>query len=407
MSKTTVSKERARAFLVQYHGLAFDKAYIGEDAVEYWVNQVGCVQYDPLDVVGRNPDLVLQSRIDGYTKAQLEHCLYRSRTLVDGWDKMMAIYPSKDWPHYRRVRAARTAENLRILSHRGTQRALDYLADVKAILENSGAQLAREIEIGGASDGVWQSGKFANVALDHLFHMGALGVAKKKNTQKVYDIIERLLPQSVLEAEDPFESEDAFYKWYILRRIGGIGLLWLRNGGGWLGHYVSDKKLRTRIVGELVASGALKEVWVEGIDEPFYTRAQDRVLLETCPIDCGQSVRFMAPLDNLIWDRGLIEKLFHFKYTWEVYVPKHKRQYGYYVLPVLEGNRFIGRFEPIKQRGAEPLAIANWWWEDGVQPTSERLEAIEKAFEDFARYLGAEGGVAACMAVVRRATIKS
>ena len=106
--------------------------------------------------------------------------------------------------------------------------------------------------------------------------------------------------------------------------------------------------------------------------------------------------QFLAPLDNLIWDRDMTEELFDFKYSWEVYTPVAKRKYGYYVLPVLYKNRFIARFEPEKCRGKEPLQIKNWWWEPNVKPTENMMKAVGDAFCRFSKYLGVEMMEEAC-----------
>jgi uncharacterized protein YcaQ len=96
---------------------------------------------------------------------------------------------------------------------------------------------------------------------------------------------------------------------------------------------------------------------------------------------------FLAPLDNLMWDRRLLEELFDFYYRWEVYTPPSKREYGYYVLPVLYGDRFVARFEPVRQKKSGSLTIKNWWWESGANLTGEMCTALEESLERFSIYL--------------------
>ena len=102
------------------------------------------------------------------------------------------------------------------------------------------------------------------------------------------------------------------------------------------------------------------------------------------------SAAFIGPLDNLIWDRDLIRWLFDFDYTWEVYKPAEQRKYGHYVLPVLYGDRFIARVEPIFDRKARVLTLVNWWWEAGVVPDEAMVAALAECLAAFGRYLGAE-----------------
>ena len=124
---------------------------------------------------------------------------------------------------------------------------------------------------------------------------------------------------------------------------------------------------------------------MEGIKEPFYIRSEDEIYLNHIPEN--KEARFLAPLDNMLWDRDLIKRIFQFDYSWEVYVPESKRKYGYYVLPVLYGNRLVARFEPELQRNNEPVKIKKWWWEKDIIVTNEMESAIEKEFIEFNKYL--------------------
>ena len=98
----------------------------------------------------------------------------------------------------------------------------------------------------------------------------------------------------------------------------------------------------------------------------------------------------MAPLDNLLWDRNMLRELFDFEYRWEVYKPVAERKYGYYVLPVLYGDKFIARFEPGKDRANKALMIKNWWWEPGIKPSAAMRHALQLCFQRFRNYLGTD-----------------
>lgn len=99
---------------------------------------------------------------------------------------------------------------------------------------------------------------------------------------------------------------------------------------------------------------------------------------------------FIAPLDNRIWDRELVRQVFSFDYCWEIHKPKEKRAYGYYVLPVLYGDRFVARVEPVFDKKARVLAIAGWWWEKGIRPNAAMRDALRTCVAEFAAYLGAD-----------------
>ena len=305
-----------------------------------YMQKVRCIQYDPLDVVGRNADLVLQSRVTDYRPEVLFDLLYKDRALYDAPDKMISIIPTEDYPSMARIRQ-KTVEQLKdILTWRNSLAALGLLEEITEYIRKNGPLPANKINIGEHADsGKWGHKKLSSAALDYLYHSGVLGISSKQKTHKVYDLSERLFPEEILQTKDPFKTDYDFAKWYIKRRIGAVGLVWNKNGGTWLGFYVQDKKLRTQILKELVEEGEFIELSIEGSKETFYISTEDKDLLEK-PVR-NNVAQFIAPLDNLIWDRGLIKELFDFEYSWEVYTPAVKRKFGYYVLPVLYKNQFL------------------------------------------------------------------
>jgi uncharacterized protein len=400
-----ITKQEACKFLLLYHLLEGEKHLQGDSGVIDYVEKVGCIQYDPLNVVGRNADLVLQSRVSQYSPSMLDSLLYEKRVLIDGWDKMMSIYLQKDWPYFQRVREAMSMEIKNTLAYRNSLEALELTEEIKTIIHERGPIQAKDISMGTTYSGSWGHSKMSSAALDYMYHTGIIGVSKKRNTQKIYDLIEELVPKELLNQKDPFVDDHDFDEWYIKRRIGSMGLLWGKSGGGWLGYRISEASRRKDILNRLVAKGELISIHVEGIKELFYLRKEQEVLLnrlsdtttessqknsqESTNEFIGSEVKIIAPLDNLLWDRAMIEQLFGFSYTWEVYVPVIKRKYGYYVLPVLYKERFIARFEPELQRQQEPLRIKQWWWEVGVIQTPEMNQAILKGLLEFCHYLGA------------------
>jgi hypothetical protein len=169
-------------------------------------------------------------------------------------------------------------------------------------------------------------------------------------------------------------------------------MLWGKSGDAWLGMPGIKSVERNRAISRLVKEGRLHQVQVAGISQAFYMRSDDRHALETLLELSGPPPRaaFLAPLDNLIWDRRLVESLFGFSYRWEVYKPREEREYGYYVLPVLYGDRFVARFEPGRDKQSGDLIVQNWWWEPGVRVSGRMRSAIISCFKRFSRYLGAD-----------------
>ena len=128
---------------------------------------------------------------------------------------------------------------------------------------------------------------------------------------------------------------------------------------------------------------------VEGIKVPFYYRAEDdelmRDVLDGCA-DLKPRMSFIAPLDPLLWDKSLILALWGFSYAWEIYTPAVKRKYGYYTLPIIYGDRFVGRIEAVPDRKERILQVKGLWWESGVRQTKALSSALERTLVSFAKF---------------------
>jgi uncharacterized protein YcaQ len=400
MEPIEISNQDARDFLIRYQQLNQRQEATAANILRY-VRKAGCIQYDPLDVVGRNPDLVLQARFSGFHRRLLTDMLYGQRALIDSFDKERAIIAAADWPAFRRIRQRNEGMFRRRMQRWGQGEGLEHLDMIKAEVAGRGPLFSRDVPLPGCDSGRWGHKRLSGAAMEYLLESGVFGVHHKKNTLRAYDLIENLLPAALLQAPDPFADDDAFLLWYVKRRIGSVGLLWARQGGGWNGHYVQDNALRNRALTRLLETGEIMAVAVDGVKETLYVRAEDAPLLNR-PVSYDNSVCVLAPLDNAIWDRGLTEKLFRFRYSWEVYLPAAKRKYGYYVLPVLYRDQIVARFEPLQHRGADDLRFGKWWWEDGTEVTPDLLTAAERGLAEFAAYLGAKGIDPACLALLRR-----
>lgn len=382
----TLSERQARALLVRYHNLDGTDGFRGAEGVKAVMERLGAIQFDPLNVAGRNADLVLQARVRGYRPEMLQDLLYRERFLVDGYDKEMCVYTARSFPDYAPQRALHAEDTRRWLSGRGQGEAFDMLEDIFAIIRDRGPCRLTDIPLGASKDFGWGPRRPSGAAMEYLFRAGRLCVADKAGTQRYFDLAERVLPPEYLAPAE--RDPDDFADWYVRRRLGCVGLLWDRRGGAWQGYVISSDKIRKAALNRLAERGDIVPCAVEGRKERFYALSEAVRMLEDAarrPV-----VRFIAPLDNLLWDRDMVEALFHFKYRWEVYTPVDKRQYGYYVLPVLYGDRLVGRFEPRPVARAGRLEVESWWWEDGVRPSSALTEAVEVALRRFARFLGVE-----------------
>lgn len=361
----TISKEQAQRFLLKKHGLLGLSPFAGKAGIVAYVRQTGCVQYDPVDVCGKSHELAFFSRIKGFRQEMLWELLYEERVLMDFWDKNMCLVLTEDWPYFEPVRR-RYREDVR------SREAIDAVAGaVRAHLKEHGHTSSQELPLEGKADWYWSETALSRAALECLYFRGELVVHHKKGTVKSYALAEDCLPEALLHAPNPCGTLEDQQAWQALRRIGAVGMLWNRASDAWLGITEFTGKARSAVFARLEEEGAIMPVEVEGMGTPLYIRSRDEELLLSCskPHSGTKHVRFLAPLDCLMWDRKLIQALFGFSYKWEIYNPEHQRRFSYYVLPVIYGQRFAGRVEPICDRKAKALIMRRFWAEKGFRDT--------------------------------------
>jgi len=387
MSAIEITNGQARRFILAHQGLWPPYELRGKAGVLEHIRRVNCVQFDPLDIVGRNPELVLQARVEDYRPAMLEALLYQDRRLVDGWDKNMCIYPVEDWPYFTRRREA-----IRRHPGKSPESVRAIAPQVRQAIAARGPLSSADLDFGQTVDWSWAPTRLARAALESMYFWGELVVHHKVHTRKVYDLASRHVPAELLAAPDPNETEEAYQDWTVHRRIGSVGLLGARAGDAWLGIFGFKTRERRAAVARLLEQDRLIEVRVEGFGHPLYLRSKDRSILDRVLVsdDPSPQAAILAPIDNLMWDRRFLEELFGFYYVWEVYKPVAERQFGYYVLPILYGDRFVARFEPVRDKESGALIIKGWWWEDGISPSDGMQAELARCFRRFLRYLGAE-----------------
>jgi uncharacterized protein len=392
MPARSVSAAAARRFLVTRHLLAPPRALPAEPAsVMRVVDRLGSLQFDPLEVAGRNHDLTLLARIDGYRRPWTDQLLYRDRRLYETYNKMLSLVPTAELPWYR-ITWDRAHDE-----HRGG--AFDEHAPLVeepvARIRAGGPMSSTDVEPRAAIDWYWRPTNQVRALLEALAEAGVLAIARREGNRRVYDLTERLFPAELLARRVPVEDQ---LRHKLLSRYRGNGLL------GATGEYTLWMGLgkapeRRAILDRAVDAGELLPVEVEGLRGARYIVAEELAILERAELTVASGVAgedrsgvaFVAPLDPLAWDRDLLSRLWGFDYRWEVYVPAARRRWGYYVLPILYGDRFVGRIEPRIDRAAGALRIVGLWWEEGFDPLGDgdstfvaALAAALRAHRDFA-----------------------
>jgi uncharacterized protein len=386
-----VTAEAARRFLVARHLLAPARSLEGgPDAVMEAVRRFGSVQFDPLAVAGRNHDLMLHARVADYNPAWTDELLYDRRELFEAYNKALNILPTKELPWYR-------------VSWTQTRHAPGILADnaevAKKVLKRiraEGPLSAVDFERGPTMDWWLGPSSIVRLVLESYAATGVLGLSRRQGNRRYYDLTQRLFPAKLL-ARKVSRRDQLRHK--MLSRFRAHGLLGASGSGdvwGGLGSARPDPKRpdwpsRNELREQLVAEGEILPVEVEGMRGTRFVLRDDVDAL-SAPPDPPPSVAFLPPLDPLMWDRSLLKPLFGFDWVWEVYLPEARRRWGYYVLPIVFRDRFVGRIEPRIDRARGRVQVLGLWWEEGFSPRRAEgfVDAMREALSAYLRFAGAD-----------------
>lgn len=364
----SVSKTTERRVVLGLQGLWPGWRWRGPRGLDASLRQIRAVQVDPLDVVGRNHDLVFASRVLDYRPPDLDRLLYTRRAAFE-YGGAIDIFPREllrlhlSWVRHQGLPTRWEAWER---AHAAT------VARVRTAVAERGPLDARAWP-GGPSSRDFRSGTEEGIALYLLWRKLELMVHHRDGLRKVYDLTERLfgpLPEPIPADEIVAEFDLERLRWLGLS--GRSGIPYLRTIEAGRGR---TKVTKQQVRRSLVDAGRLVEVQVEGERMTSVMPAEAAPLLDAVgsgeiprawrPIEAPAEVRFLAPLD-IVFTRGRGADLFDFEYLWEVYKPAAKRRWGYYVLPVLLGDRIIGRIDPSFDRTSGTLSIDRAWWEQGT-----------------------------------------
>ena len=392
MSHRSISADHARRFLVRRHLLAPPRSLDARpSSVMDVVARLGSLQFDPLEVPGaRNHDLVLHARIERYERAWCEALLYGpDRRLIELYNKSLNILPITELPHFA-VAWERSAA-----WHDGgilTEQA----PVVDAVIQRLGAEgplttAAFASDHGHTIDWSWAPTRTSRAVMEALFAVGRIGVARRDGNRRYYDLIERIVPAELL-AERASTEDGMTHR--LLSRYRATGMTTAIGTQSEVMYSAGSQPERVARTARLVDEGELLPIEVDGLKRVQYIIAdEEHILDETEATDSlgDPGVSFLGPLDPLVWDRKMLRALWSFDYLWEVYVPQVKRRWGYYVLPILWGDRFVGRIEPRFDRRARTLTMAGLWFEPGFDPGDAPgfLPALADAVEAYRTFVGA------------------
>lgn len=375
----------ARREFLHRHALAEPPAgpARGDDLLAL-IRRLGFVQIDSIPTVERAHHMILWARRQGYRPENLRRPLERDRTLFEHWTHDAAIIPAEYLPHWR-LRFARDADRIRqTWAEWQGHEFKDRLADVLTHIRDNGPVSSGDVATGEdrPKPGMWQWHP-SKTALEFLWRTGVLTVCHRRGFAKVYDLTERIFPDAFTgNGPAPEDSIDWACNGALDRlgfaTSGEIAAFWRKVTPG----EAKDWCARA------LKQGAIEEIAVEGADGSLrrcYARPGLTLAAGERPAPPPR-MRILSPFDPALRDRNRAERLWGFFYRIEIYVPEALRQYGYYVFPLLEGDRIVGRIDLKCHRDAGRIAVRAVWPEPGIRWAAGRTDRLMAELDRLGRF---------------------
>ncbi len=386
----TVSNKDARRLFLHLQGLSRPpRQKLTPAALLDLIEQLGFVQVDSISTVERAHHMILFSRNQTYRREHLTRLIERDAELFEHWTHDASIIPSRFYPYWKpRFEKARQ----RLLDRWQERRGPDFdaaLETIRSHIRDNGPAMARHFADGNGKKGSsgWWEWHPAKTALEYLWRTGELVVAKREGFQKVYDFADRVL-QDCHRA--PEVSYDEFVDWKCSAALDRLGIA---TPGELAAFWESVSPAEASDWCERQKSDNLVTVTVETADgskpRKSYARPEvaDRIADSPEP---PNRVRVLSPFDPVLRDRKRAQRLFDFDYRIEIFVPEAKRKYGYYVFPIMQRDRFIGRIDMKHWRDKDALVVKGLWMEPRCKLTKGRRCDLDAELDRLRKFVGAD-----------------
>ncbi|MBT7787936.1 MAG: winged helix-turn-helix domain-containing protein [Calditrichaeota bacterium] len=382
MSKINISRKSAKRLALNTQlsesRAAFSK---GKKGVLQLFEKLGYVQIDTISVITRAHHHTIWTRCPDYSEEILTELQSVDRTVFEYWGHAMSYLPMSDYRFY-------VPQMKRFHDPYGKwekERLAKYGHLMKPALDRiraEGPLSSKDFEgIPVSARKMWENPKPYKAALEMLFWQGEIMVSERRNFQRVFDLTERVLPDNI-DLTVPTEQELGEFS--VKRALQAFGIAREKEI---LNHiYAAKKETIKKSLNELVESGEVIRIEVSGVDKPEYFALVRQFIKPPKPRKRSDSVYILSPFDNLVIHRERIQRLFGFEYTIECYVPAAKRVYGYFVLPILWGDDFVGRMDAKADRKKKTLIVRNLVFEEGFDKFDSFLPGFDdklRAFSDF------------------------
>jgi uncharacterized protein YcaQ len=361
------------------------------------VKEIGCLQLDPISAVEKTHLLVLWSRLGQYDRAEIDRLIYQDRVLFEYWAHMASLVVTEDYPIYaHRMRQYPGDSDWGAKIQRWLDDDAQSPAPLKEFMLNEfrqkGALPSRHFEDkteGELVSSGWTSARNVSRMIDYLWHKGIIMVAHRQGNQRHWILSDHYLPEWTPKT---ILMQDDVVKHAAQRAIRALGIARIDHIKA---HFTRGRYPDLpRILENLLASNTLEKVEIRHENKPlpgvWYLHQDDIALLEAIQAGNWQpKTTLLSPFDNLICDRKRTELLFDFEFRIEIYTPQNKRQYGYYVLPILHGDKLIGRLDPLMNRKQKCLQINAVYAEPNAPDDAETVQAIRSSIGSLATFCGA------------------
>lgn len=340
------------------------------------IDQLGYIQIDTISIVERAHKHVLWTRFPEYKNDLLDELIDKDRKVFEFWDHAASYIPMK---HFRFSLPRKKRYKVRYKDWASKNKKL--LKHISDRIKAEGPLMSREFKDDNKR-GLWWDWKPAKDALEYLFHSGELMVWSRRNFQKVYDLAERVLPANI---DTSFPSDADISEHFVLKAISSNGIS-TEKEMTYLRHH--ENKTTKKVLQELTEAKKIIPVKVTGSDEQYYTTKSK--LKELDKASNNKHIHILSPFDNLVIQRKRMTTLFGFEYIIECYVPAPKRKFGYFCLPVLYGDKFIGRLDAKADRQSGIFKLINFFPEEGVKINAKMKSSFDKKMMELARFSGCE-----------------
>ena len=344
------------------------------------IRRMGALQIDTIHVVARSPYLVLWSRLGDYEPLWLDELLAEGKTF-EYWSHEACFLPVEDFPLYRRRMLDPRSMGWKY-SHEWITKHRKEVEGVLARVRERGPVRSSDFARTDGKRGGWWEWKPEKRALEMLFTVGELMIARRHNFQRVYDLRERVLPSW---DDSRLPSEEETRRAFVMKAARALGITKAR----WVGDYFrTDKREASATVLALADEGRLLRVRVAGWEEEACAHPENLKLVERAAAGRlkPELTTLLSPFDPLVWDRARAREVFGFDYRLECYMPGPKRRYGYFTLPILRRGKLIGRLDPKARRKEGIFEVKSLHLEPGVRMSDEVAADVAGAIKECAAW---------------------